>query len=74
MARLSHPGIVEIYDYAGDAAAESYLVTEFVRGRTLRAYAHEVGFGFPEVRRAGGRWRWPTRSSTPTRPASSTGT
>jgi hypothetical protein len=49
VARLSHPGIVEIFDYAGDAAAESYLVTEFVRGRTLRAYAHEVGFGYPEI-------------------------
>jgi serine/threonine-protein kinase len=49
VARLSHPGIVEIYDYAGDAAAESYLVTEFIRGRTLRAYAHEVGFGYPEI-------------------------
>src|SRR4051794_27848736 len=31
VARLSHPGIVEIFDYAGDAAAESFLVTEFVR-------------------------------------------
>jgi serine/threonine-protein kinase len=49
VARLSHPGIVEIYDYAGDAAVESFLVTEFVRGRTLRAYAHEVGFGYPEL-------------------------
>ncbi len=49
VARLSHPGIVEIYDYAGDGAADSYLVTEFVRGRTLRAFAHEVGFGFPEI-------------------------
>ncbi len=49
VARLSHPNIVEIYDYAGDEAQESYLVTEFVRGRTLRAYAEEVGLGFPEV-------------------------
>jgi eukaryotic-like serine/threonine-protein kinase len=49
VARLAHPGIVEIYDYAGDAAVESYLVTEFVRGRTLRVWAHDVGFGFPEV-------------------------
>jgi eukaryotic-like serine/threonine-protein kinase len=49
VARLSHPNIVEIYDYAGDEARESYLVTEFVRGRTLRAYAEEVGFAFPEV-------------------------
>jgi eukaryotic-like serine/threonine-protein kinase len=49
VARLSHPGIVEIYDYAGDAAVESYLVTEFIRGRTLRVYAAEVGFGWPEL-------------------------
>jgi serine/threonine-protein kinase len=49
VARLSHPNIVEIYDYAGDAAVESYLVTEFVRGRTLRAFADEEGVGFPEV-------------------------
>jgi serine/threonine-protein kinase len=49
VARLSHPNIVEIYDYAGDAAIESYLVTEFVRGRTLRCFAEEEGIGFPEV-------------------------
>jgi serine/threonine-protein kinase len=55
VARLAHPGIVEIYDYSGDAAIESYLVTEFVRGRTLRTFAHEVGFGFPEVAMLVGR-------------------
>ena len=49
VARLSHPNIVEIYDYSGDQARDSYLVTEFVHGRTLRAFAEEVGFGFPEV-------------------------
>ncbi|BDG07654.1 serine/threonine-protein kinase [Anaeromyxobacter paludicola] len=49
VARLSHPGIVEIFDYSGDGALESWLVTEFVHGRTLRAFSDEVGFGFPEV-------------------------
>ncbi|HEX9049103.1 MAG TPA: serine/threonine-protein kinase, partial [Anaeromyxobacter sp.] len=49
VARLAHPGIVEIYDYAGEGTPESYLVTEFVRGRTLRVFAQEVGFGCPEV-------------------------
>ncbi len=49
VARLSHPNIVEIYDYSGDEARDSYLVTEFIHGRTLRAFADEVGFGFPEV-------------------------
>ena len=49
VARLSHPNIVEIYDYSGDQARESYLVTEYVHGRTLRAFADEVGLGVPEV-------------------------
>jgi serine/threonine-protein kinase len=55
VARLAHPGIVEIYDYSGDAAVESYLVTEFVRGPTLRGFAQEVGFGFPEIAMVVGR-------------------
>jgi serine/threonine-protein kinase len=49
VARLSHPGIVEIYDYSGDAAPEAYLVTEFIRGQTLRVFAHEAGLADPEV-------------------------
>jgi serine/threonine-protein kinase len=49
VARLNHPNIVEIYDYAGDAAVESYLVTEFVHGRTLRAFAEEEGVRYPEI-------------------------
>ncbi|HVP69303.1 MAG TPA: serine/threonine-protein kinase [Anaeromyxobacteraceae bacterium] len=49
VARLSHPNIVEIYDYSGDDADESWIVTEFVHGRTLRAFAEEVGVGAPEV-------------------------
>ncbi len=55
VARLAHPGIVEIYDYSGDAAVESFLVTEFVRGPTLRGFAQDVGFGFPEVAMLVGR-------------------
>lgn len=49
VARLAHPSIVEIYDYAGDGAPEAYLVTEFIRGRTLLSFAQEVGFANPEV-------------------------
>ena len=49
VARLRHPNIVEIYDYAGDAAVESFLVTEFVHGRTLRAFAEQELRGLPEV-------------------------
>ncbi|HTP26963.1 MAG TPA: serine/threonine-protein kinase [Anaeromyxobacteraceae bacterium] len=49
VARLNHPNIVEIYDYAGESALESFLVTEFVHGRTLRAFADEEGIEWPEV-------------------------
>ncbi|HQR30099.1 MAG TPA: serine/threonine-protein kinase, partial [Anaeromyxobacteraceae bacterium] len=48
VARLSHPAIVEIYDYSGDAAEESWLVTEFVHGRTLRELVEAVGVPLPE--------------------------
>ncbi len=48
VARLSHPSIVEIYDYSGDDAPEAYLVTEFIRGRTLRVFAREAGLTDPE--------------------------
>ncbi|MGA8891456.1 MAG: serine/threonine-protein kinase, partial [Anaeromyxobacteraceae bacterium] len=48
VARLSHPGIVEIFDYSGDGTEESWLVTEFVRGRTLRAFSDEAGIPLPE--------------------------
>ncbi len=48
VARLSHPGIVEIYDYSGDENPESWLVTEFVHGRTLRAFADDGGIPLPE--------------------------
>jgi eukaryotic-like serine/threonine-protein kinase len=49
VARLAHPCIVEIYDYAGDGAPEAYLVTEFIRGQTLRTFAQQIGFANPEV-------------------------
>jgi tRNA A-37 threonylcarbamoyl transferase component Bud32 len=49
VARLHHPGIVEIYDYAGEAAVESFLVTEFVGGRTLRAFVEQERLEVPEV-------------------------
>jgi eukaryotic-like serine/threonine-protein kinase len=49
VARLAHPSIVEIFDYAGDGAPEAYLVTEFIRGQTLRTFAEHTGFANPEV-------------------------
>lgn len=49
VARLRHPAIVEIYDFSDDETRQSFLVTEFVPGRTLRAFSDEVGFGLPEL-------------------------
>jgi tRNA A-37 threonylcarbamoyl transferase component Bud32 len=38
VAKLRHENILEIYDYSGEDAAESYLVTEFIHGMTLREW------------------------------------
>jgi hypothetical protein len=35
VARLRHPHIIEIYDYSGEDAAQSYIVTELVLGSSL---------------------------------------
>ena len=48
VARLSHPGIVEIFDYSGDSTSESWLITEFVHGRTLREFADAGGIPLAE--------------------------
>ena len=37
VARLHHENILEIYAYSQEDAAESYLVTEFIAGPTLRS-------------------------------------
>ncbi|MGA9522195.1 MAG: serine/threonine-protein kinase [Myxococcaceae bacterium] len=49
VARLHHPNILEVYDFAGEDGEEAYLVTEYIRGQTLRQYADTVGFEPPEV-------------------------
>jgi tRNA A-37 threonylcarbamoyl transferase component Bud32 len=49
VARLHHPNILEVYDFSGEEAPEGYLVTEHIRGRTLRAWAAEGAFEPPEL-------------------------
>src|SRR5207237_8734214 len=36
VAKLRHENILEIFDYSGTGTAESYIVTEFIHGPTLR--------------------------------------
>ncbi len=51
VARLRHPHIVEVYDYAEEGAqgAESYIVTELIRGLTLRDFQAKHAFHPPEA-------------------------
>ncbi|GAA1630104.1 protein kinase [Catellatospora bangladeshensis] len=48
MAALSHPGIVEIYDY-GHADGVAYLVMQFVEGESLRALVDRDGAVDPHL-------------------------
>src|SRR4051794_806461 len=49
VARLHHPYILDVYDFSGPSAQPSYLVTEFIRGHTLRAFAEQHPFDPPEL-------------------------
>jgi serine/threonine-protein kinase len=41
VARLRHPGILEIYDYSGEDSEESYIATELLTGPTLKKFAED---------------------------------
>ena len=59
MARLSHPNVVPIYE-AGELGGQIYLVMEFVRGGTLRAWtkgALETGSSAEREARSPPGWR-----------------
>jgi tRNA A-37 threonylcarbamoyl transferase component Bud32 len=42
VAKLRHENILEIFDYSGAEAQESYIVTEFIHGPTLREWIDET--------------------------------
>ncbi len=43
VAKLHHRGILEIFDYSGPEAKESFIVTELIEGQTLRAFIEDRG-------------------------------
>ena len=49
VAKLRHENILEIYDYSGRESADSYIVTEFIKGRTLRSFIADHQMAFPEI-------------------------
>src|SRR3977135_1768889 len=49
VAKLRHENILEIFDYSGRESIDSYIVTEFIRGRTLRNLMTEHAPAHPEI-------------------------
>jgi eukaryotic-like serine/threonine-protein kinase len=49
VARLRHPNIPEIYDYSGEGADDSYIVTELIHGPTLKQFVEGHPGMPPEV-------------------------
>ncbi len=49
VARLHHPNIVEVFDVADSAMEDAFLVTELVRGKTLRAFVETERCWPPEL-------------------------
>jgi len=53
VAKLRHENIVEIFDYSGAEAAEvagsSYIVTEFIDGKTLKQQFTDRAISYPEI-------------------------
>jgi len=49
VAKVKHPGVVEVYDVSEDDSEERFLVVELVRGKTLRQLLLDEGHLPPEV-------------------------
>jgi len=51
VAKLHHPNIVEVFDFSAAGTQEAYLVTEYIRGTTLRQFftEHQEAFEPPEL-------------------------
>jgi serine/threonine-protein kinase len=49
VARLRHPNILEVYDYANENVPEAFIVTELIRGRTLREFISAESLQPPEI-------------------------
>src|SRR3954447_14893023 len=49
VAKLRHENILEIFDYSGPDSPESYIVTEFIHGQTLKTFLADHPLPFPEV-------------------------
>jgi len=49
VAKLRHENILEIFDYSGVDSDESYIVTEFIDGQTLKEFVSKRAIAYPET-------------------------
>ncbi|MFT3699763.1 MAG: serine/threonine-protein kinase [Kofleriaceae bacterium] len=49
VAKLRHENILEIFDYSAKEGSDSYIVTEFIDGQTLKQFITERPIAFPEI-------------------------
>ncbi len=49
VAKLRHENILEIFDYSAKEGSESYIVTEFIDGQTLKQFVTERPIAYPEI-------------------------
>jgi serine/threonine-protein kinase len=49
VAKLRHENILEIFDYSAKEGSESYIVTEFIDGQTLKQCVTDRPIAFPEI-------------------------
>src|SRR5688572_7073457 len=49
VAKLRHENILEIFDYSGGGSSESYIVTEFIDGATLKQFVTDHPPRFAEI-------------------------
>lgn len=49
VAKLHHENILEIFDFSGSDSDESYIVTEFIDGQTLKEFVSAYQPKYPEI-------------------------
>jgi eukaryotic-like serine/threonine-protein kinase len=49
VAKLRHENILEIFDFSGQESGESYIVTEFIDGQTLKQFITAHPIQYPEI-------------------------
>jgi eukaryotic-like serine/threonine-protein kinase len=49
VAKLNHDGILQVFDYSGDDAESSFIVTEFIDGQTLKQFMVSRKMAVPEL-------------------------